>query len=626
MSTSNFTQAPSFSGAPPSIEGSVRRDGVDFDYCKLGTDMRVDVRVLRSDDIGVLSLDDFGKSSDLVSELFQPLLSSLPKLKSTVLNSMVTQNIEVWRRELLGDLDELFLLDGLFYGFSIIDDIRAPPRSFRRNYRSTMADNHSKVENRILEEIAQGNYVICESRPNNVSALGAVPKGEDDVRVIHDLSRPDGGVNGFAYETSVVYTTIDEVTRAISANSFIAKIDLKAAYRSIPIRDNCFTLTGLHWKFAGDETNTYMFDARLPFGASKSCRIFQSITSSICRMMANRGHFVRSYIDDFICVGSDQISCQNCFDTLIALIDELGLSVNWKKVCPPIRKMTFLGVVIDCSVRSLSLPIEKLDELSVLLETFVKKKRVMKLCLQRLMGKLNWASRVIRGGRSFMRSIIDLSCKVNESHHYVRINAESKMDLNWWIECLALFNGSCQFTCDIPMPSHCFASDACEAGGGAFLGDDWFHVNWELDFPALHGCHINELELATVVIALRRWGSQLAHCHVRIRSDNMATVSALNKSTSRCSALMPHIQEIFWLCVKFDLTISCVHIAGVKNILADRLSRLNEFEMAIEARMLLAGFVDAIITCRGHISSSTFVYLQEVWTQASTNCVVKRSY
>ena len=80
------------------------------------------------------------------------------------------------------------------------------------------------------------------------------------------------------------------------------------------------------------------------------------------------------------------------------------------------------------------------------------------------------------------------------------------------------------------------------------------------------------------------------------------------------------------MCVQFDLTLSCVHIAGVKNILADRLSRLNEVEMAIEARMLLAGFVDAIITCRGHISSSTFVYLQEVWTQASTNCVVKRSY
>ena len=105
----------------------------------------------------------------------------------------------------------------------------------------------------------------------------------------------------------------------------------------------------------------------------------------------------------------------------------------------------------------------------------------------------------------------------------------------------------------------------------------------------------------------------------------MATVAALNKSTSRSTALMPHIQEIFWLSVRYDLTISSVHIPGVVNILADRLSRLSSLSEAFDARLLLAGFSNSIVACRGHISSVSFLYLQEVWIQASMNCAERLS-
>ena len=41
-----------------------------------------------------------------------------------------------------------------------------------------------------------------------VSSLGAVPKWKNDVRVIHDLSQPNGGVNRLAGDTSVSFVTI----------------------------------------------------------------------------------------------------------------------------------------------------------------------------------------------------------------------------------------------------------------------------------------------------------------------------------------------------------------------------------------------------------------------------------
>ena len=487
------------------------------------------------------------------------------------------------------------------------------PSFTRLNYKSTAGLNKFKVEKRILEEVGKSNYIRTKTCPNNVSALGAIPKDVDDVRIIHDLSKPDGGINCLAWDTSVVYTSIDKVTSKIKASSYLAKVDLKAAYRSIPIHKDCYKLTGIKWKFDGDQCSTYLFDAKLPFGAAKSCRIFQTVTDSICRIMLKSGFVVESYIDDFICIGDDELSCLTCYNALIELIQMLGLDVNFPKVCEPTRVLTFLGVVINCDQRTLSLPECKLIELKKLVAGFITKKKVTKLELQKILGKLNWASRVIKGGRSFMRRLIDLSCVPKQPYHFVRLGSEAKLDLSWWIKGLALFHGSCGFKCDLPLPRFCFATDACPTGGGGFLGTDWFYVNWELDCPELVGSHINELELATVFIALSRWGSKLSGTHVRIRSDNMATVSALNKSTTRGPALMPWVREIFWLCVRYDITITSRHIPGIENILADRVSRLDSIREAMDARVILANFTGNLVFCNSHMTYLSFVSLQAKW-------------
>jgi hypothetical protein len=54
-------------------------------------------------------------------------------------------------------------------------------------------ENRVKVENRILDEIANDNYVLCNEKPRVISSLAAVAKGDQDIRLIHDLSRPNGG-------------------------------------------------------------------------------------------------------------------------------------------------------------------------------------------------------------------------------------------------------------------------------------------------------------------------------------------------------------------------------------------------------------------------------------------------
>ena len=42
-----------------------------------------------------------------------------------------------------------------------------------------------------------------------------------------------------------------------------------------------------------------MYDARLPFGAAMSCKIFTAISDTIARIMKRNGFVVFNYIDDF---------------------------------------------------------------------------------------------------------------------------------------------------------------------------------------------------------------------------------------------------------------------------------------------------------------------------------------
>ena len=108
-----------------------------------------------------------------------------------------------------------------------------------RNYKSaTNPAIRPLVEKTIRDEIQQGNYVISATKPTVVSALGAIPKpNSTEVRLIHDCSRPHGhAVNDFISTRSFKFQTLDDAIKLLKPNYFMAKIDLKHAYRSFTLQ------------------------------------------------------------------------------------------------------------------------------------------------------------------------------------------------------------------------------------------------------------------------------------------------------------------------------------------------------------------------------------------------------
>jgi hypothetical protein len=264
--------------------------------------------------------------------------------------------------------------------------------------------------------------------------------------------------------------------------------------------------------------------------------------------------------------------------------------------------------------RTLSLPPDNLKTTRELLNSWVSKKKASKKELQQLVGKLNWCARVVFGGRSFMRNLTNLIMKLRKPHHRVRITSLARSDITWWVTGLDLFHGTTSFQCDTPLPSYHFATDACLSGGGGHFGKEWFYVNWVCDIPELGEAHINVLELETVLIAAELWGAGWRNCHILVRSDNTATVSAINKGSSRSPQMLLIMQKIFWLSVEHGFRLTASFIPGKINILSDLISRLSESESAIKLQEFLKYGNDlSEIECYGRMTEKAFLFLQAAW-------------
>ena len=132
--------------------------------------------------------------------------------------------------------------------------------------------------------------------------------------------------------------------------------------------------------------------------------------------------------------------------------------------------------------------------------------------------------------------------------------------------------------------------------------------------PSLVNSHINVLELETVHVAAELWGKAWSGKHIMVRSDNSATVSAINKGTSRGPELMLIVQKLFWLSVRYGFKLTASYIPGPLNVLSDRISRLHTPCAAMEAKSFLNCVHDEV-ECFGHMSYQAFSHLQSWWEE-----------
>ena len=483
---------------------------------------------------------------------------------------------EAWAHYLVDDPDRNFLLDGLENGFNIVDSTDFLPAEVDNYESATATEVRSMVEDTIRSEIVEGRYRVVSEKPVVISALGAIPKSSGGVRLIHDGSRPSGSaLNDYAsLEAKQRFQTLDDAVDLMNQGAYMAKVDLQSAYRSVRTRSSNWPACGLKWQFSEDDHFTYMVDTALPFGSRHAPGIFHRLTQAVRRFMIKLGfEGLVVYLDDFLIIERSQDRCQLALQTLICLLRELGFSISWKKVEGPTQSLVFLGVRIDSVQGCMELPSDKLSEFKALILATLGQKRISLKQLQHLAGKLNWASSVVRGGRIYLRRILDLMRPLARSHHKALVPLSMRLDLLWWKDYLTVFNGK-SWLCGFKRWVNVYV-DACGKAAGMVWGRDWLYCNWALDMPELDSQHINVKETVAIGLAVRRWAPLWSGCSVMIHSDNVTALCALNKGSSRSPVAMKFVREIFWLSAVFNFKIRGAHVPGVMNRAADAVSRLH---------------------------------------------------
>ena len=409
-----------------------------------------------------------------------------------------------------------------------------------------------------------------------VSPLGIVPKKTPgDFRMIHHLSYPKGkSVNdGISREhTSVHYANIDKAIRRIKhsgVGSYLAKTDVKSAFRILPVNPQDYHLLGLKWK------NQYYYDKCMPMGCASSCKTFESFSTAVEWIaqeklgIANLLHL----LDDFLLIQPTEDQCSKSLYLFFDLCHYLGIPMAPEKTCGPSTILTFAGIELDTIRCESRLPEDKLLKCQHLIAAFLRRKKATLKELQSLIGVLNFACSVVVPGRSFLRRLIDLTIGLRSPHHFVRVSREVKADLLIWQQFFKDFNGKSFFLhekWENSMSLRLFTDAAGAQGFGAVFGSHWCYGAWPREWL---GRNIAMLEFYPIVLSLFLWGDHIRDKCVTFFTDNEALVHVINKNTCKDKSLMTFVRQLVLVCFKHNILFRAKHIAGFRNTLADALSR-----------------------------------------------------
>ena len=169
-----------------------------------------------------------------------------------------------------------YLIDGFTMGFHLKSNQKVR-QAVCQNLKSALA-LPGVTKEKIVKETEMGRlsgpFLGFTIKKLVISPIGLCAKKTDGWRMIHHLSFPEGmSVNDTIphIEATVQYATVDQAVEKIvklDQGCFLAKTDIKSAFRLIPLHPDDYPLVGFKWD------GGYYFDKCLPMGASSACNIF----------------------------------------------------------------------------------------------------------------------------------------------------------------------------------------------------------------------------------------------------------------------------------------------------------------------------------------------------------------
>ena len=152
--------------------------------------------------------------------------------------------------------------------------------------------------------------------------------------------------------------TLEAAVNMMRPGCFMALVDLKGAYYTVPIHAS-------HQKYL-----KFCFDGALykytclPYGLASAPRIFTKLLKPAYATLRSMGHLNSGYIDASYLQGDTSAECHKNVTDTITLFTKLGFHIHPEKsVFIPSQKLTFLGFVLDSKAMTVTLTEEKVQQI-----------------------------------------------------------------------------------------------------------------------------------------------------------------------------------------------------------------------------------------------------------------------
>lgn len=305
-------------------------------------------------------------------------------------------------------------------------------------------------------------------------------------------------------------------------------------------------------------------------------------------------HFSVVYVDDFIVIAPESRISE--LSALVQLfLAAVGCPMSWHKTCVG-GTVEYLGFTVNVRDGLIGIPANKLQKASTFLDLVKKGNHICFREIEKGRGRLLWFTWIAQPLRPWLAPFFSC-CKDLRWGDKIRVSGQLEKVAAFWKSALKHASHRLHECKALRPAGGCGAADACASGRRAAIGGWWSHS----EHPALGDVYWFRMELwmhdlpdwlqaqvsANQRIAFFELLAQAALIFLRLRQspgvaisqrfehkcDNMASVGAVEKYFTTKPPLCFALQALAYHAAHTCSAVQVSHIPGVKNTLADHISR-----------------------------------------------------
>ena len=442
-----------------------------------------------------------------------------------------------------------------------LDELPEPPKprsaQFTEKEREVITAEIKKLlAKRVLE--------LASPEPGQIiSPIFLIPKPDGTHRMILNLKH----FNNYVTYRHFKVDTLSTITQLMSPQCFMALLDLKDAYYSIPIAPQ-------HRKFLRFEFNGQLLQYTCCANGLSSCpRLFTKVLKPALTMLHKQGHIATAYIDDIYVQGVDFDSCSKALIDAVAIFTKLGFIIHpSKSAFVPSKEIKMLGFLLNSDNMTVRPTQEKKDSIISVCQGLLGKETTKIRTVAQIIGKIvSLFPGELYGPLHYRQIDREKTAALRASRgnfdSNMSLSVQAQDELKWWISSV----NQAHRPLIRPHYSLLITTDASSNGWGAVCNGTSTGGLWTAFERAQH---INYLEMLAILFGLKIFASSCSNVHVRVMTDNTTAVSVISHMGSSRSKTCNDLCKTIWnWCISRNLWLSVAHIPGKQNFYADYESR-----------------------------------------------------